>query len=348
MHLTLGLPAALQSNRREADIILHGFSTLLERADESVSTVLIATCFPNIAVAFRLLPPAHSASSRFLQAIAQCIRSPEMTPLIQQDRKIQLQLGQAFQAILASDETTSDVQELAIQLVERLFTALPESQKIAFLDELCIVDWLLETVRNGKRVAQLAVQCLQTHVFNSTSFLQHHFETGESFKFGGHKSSFQGAYLVALSTLLSIARKRQENPWLLGAIRSLVEGRKARLTAGTSSKLLISYLQDWEPDIRRLATVINLAATSICHQGSHCRSTSSHSLRWTDLVEWVEMGKRPTVQLDTTVDEGWAVGVLSIAARTFQGKAGSNSRKEPLLRILAAYLQRTRHESLAL
>ncbi|OEH78686.1 putative AGC kinase [Cyclospora cayetanensis] len=93
---------------------------------------------------------------------------------------MQLQLGQAFQAILASDETTSNVQDHAIHLVERLFTLLPESQKVAFLDELCIIDWLLESVRNSKHVAHVAIQCLTGHIFNSASFLQHHFETAQT------------------------------------------------------------------------------------------------------------------------------------------------------------------------
>ena len=303
------------------ELILNGLCAVLETMDESTASALIPACLPNIAAVLRLVTPTHSATCGLLKAVSHCFSFTGGLLHVQQNQKIQEQLGQAFQAILASDNATSDVQKLAIQLVERLFTALPENQKAILLDELCIVDWLLEVARNGKHVAQLAVQCLQTHIFKSPSFLQHHFDIGEPFVETSCASSLNCLSFAALSTLLCIAQKRQENTWILESIISLVDRRKASLHSfpvcgGLASKAL----QDWEPDGGTIAGVVNLAVTSICTQEPNPRPRSSHSLRWVDLLERLETGKCNGLHLNVNLDKEWAVGALLLAAKTLQGE----------------------------
>lgn len=98
----------------------------------------------------------------------------QLSPHVQQNMKLLLQLGESFQSIFASDAAKAEVQQLALQLLQHLFITLPHACKDVFIEEICIVDWLLEAARNGKPIARKGVQCLQQHVFNSPAFLQQH------------------------------------------------------------------------------------------------------------------------------------------------------------------------------
>lgn len=162
-----------------ADLIVQAFSSILQKIDETASSALITSCFLNIVGSLKLLTPTHAAFSQILQAISQCMRSPGTISQIGRCYKTQMQLGQAFQAIFASHSVNPGVQELAIQMAERLFLALSESQRAVFLNELFIVDWLLEAVRNKSAVAHLAIKSLEKNFSKSSSFLQEHFESSE-------------------------------------------------------------------------------------------------------------------------------------------------------------------------
>ncbi|KAL8425954.1 hypothetical protein Efla_000931 [Eimeria flavescens] len=222
-----GLSSAMKTDQHEAARIIGAFSRVLESAEEAASRALVSASLANTVGALRLLKPTHAASPRFLQALLQCFAVPGVLPQISQDPKLQLQLGQVVQSIFASQETMPGVQELAIQLVERLFLALPKEQQKMYLDELCIVDWLLEVVRNGLSVAHLAMQSLQRHFFSSTCFQPSHFEAGECMHATSFFSIFLKTELVAFSTLLCIARRRQQLAWLPSAIICLLDGHKA-------------------------------------------------------------------------------------------------------------------------
>lgn len=286
-HLTHGLPAALKTNEEQANLIARAFSTILEKADEVRSIELIVTCLPNMIVALNLIPPTHCCSYSLLYAISQCICSPVLIPQIWQNHAIQMQLGEALQAIFASQATSPGVQELAIHLIGRFFLKLPESQKAVFLDDLCIVDWLLEAVRNGKEAAHMAAQCLKTHFFKNNNFQLRHFDT-------------------AFSTLLSIARKGQQNRWLLETILSLTE-----------------VCKDWEPDIWKLASVVNFAKSSLCLNEPHFPNEKLCALAWVEPLKWRETLKGKTVLLDANVDPQWAIDILALAACTITAHKGS-------------------------
>ncbi|KAL8435092.1 hypothetical protein ACSSS7_002682 [Eimeria intestinalis] len=177
-HLTLGLSTALKTAEHRATLIVQVFLRILKATDEIASRALVSACFPNIVGSLELLRPSHCSSAGLLQALSRCISFPGVLSEVADSYTIPIQLGQALQAIFASHEAAPGVQELAIRLMERLFPALPERQQNFLLDEMCIVDWLLEVVRNGTPVARSAFQCLQKHVFASSCFLQHHFEDG--------------------------------------------------------------------------------------------------------------------------------------------------------------------------
>ncbi|KAL8450163.1 hypothetical protein Emed_002648 [Eimeria media] len=143
-NLTRGLSVALKTAEQKATLIVQAFSLVLEDTEESASRALISACFHNIAGSLELLKPSHPSAASFLEAVSRCINFPGVLSEVAQTHTIQIQLGQVFQTIFASHETAPGVQELAIHLVERLFPSLPDKQKTLFLDELCIIDWLLE------------------------------------------------------------------------------------------------------------------------------------------------------------------------------------------------------------
>ncbi|CDI80341.1 AGC kinase, putative [Eimeria acervulina] len=174
--LTASLPAiAKAAAAPEAELTLCCFSSILKTGEGRESAAaLVCCCLPHIATALRLLPPTHALLPVLLQAVLDCYQVQQLSPHVQQNMKLLLQLGESFQSIFASDAAKAEVQQLALQLLQHLFITLPHACKDVFIEEICIVDWLLEAARNGKPIARKGVQCLQQHVFNSPAFLQQH------------------------------------------------------------------------------------------------------------------------------------------------------------------------------
>ncbi|KAL8271086.1 hypothetical protein Esti_005003 [Eimeria stiedai] len=266
-HLTLGLSTALVTAEHKATLIVQAFLRILEDTEGAACGALINACLQNIVVSLEPLTPSHSSSASLLQALSRCISFPGVLSEVSGSHTIQIQLGQAFQAIFASHETAPGVQELAIQLVERLFPALPEKQKTVFLDELCIVDWLLEVVRNGTPVAHSAFNCLQKHFFNSSCFLQHHFESARCCALPGSGSSRRGfpdwrpdlgkVAMVIEVAVTSICQQQQEGCVNVGAAG--VADLLKRLEAGQQKSVKLDATSEPEGTCGLLA----LAARTI-------------------------------------------------------------------------------------
>ncbi|CDJ33899.1 AGC kinase, putative [Eimeria mitis] len=180
--LVAALPAALKTAAPEAELILCSFSSLLQPGggcSASAAVSLVSCCLQRVAAALRLLPPTHPLLHLLLQLVFDCLRLPLLSSdcLAHDSNKLLRQLGETFQAVFASEAAKPQVQRLALQLLQQLFTIYEESCKEIFIEDICIVDWLLEAARNGKAVAEDAVHCLQQHIFNSPAFLQHHLDT---------------------------------------------------------------------------------------------------------------------------------------------------------------------------
>lgn len=162
----------------EVEITLCCFSTLLQTpGGGGKAALLVSFCLPHITAALRVVPPTHPLVPLLLHGVLNCFLVPQLSPQVHEHPKMLLQLGESLQAVFASDAVTAEVQQLALQLLQQLFSSLPETCKVIFVEEICIVDWLLETARNGKSVAQDAVQCLQQNIFASPAFLPHHLDT---------------------------------------------------------------------------------------------------------------------------------------------------------------------------
>lgn len=177
------LPVTLNTDIEAAGSIVFTLTRLLHSHGDCGIDVPISKSIDTICAAFVEAAPDSAFSIHSLEFLTVLSDTSCLFSSFLQNEKALSKTAEALQSVLVSKTVPAEVQCCAILLISRMIKGRPLTARRVFQEQVSIVEWLLETVRNGKAtVKPAAILCLRQHFVVDSVFANRHSKFGKLFQ----------------------------------------------------------------------------------------------------------------------------------------------------------------------